>query len=168
MKFLDSTGSGSTNDAVKCIDYAIAKGARIMSNSWGGGGDSQALREAIGRAEQKGILFVVAAGNDTNDNDIRTPVPAFPPATSNANILAVARDHAGARIFRSLATSGPSRGSTLRAPGGAADGNQDHDILSTLPGNKYGALAGTSMATPHVAGAAALTLSHPLYRLHGN
>ena len=86
-KFLDKDGSGSTDDAVKCIDYAISKGARIMSNSWGGGGDSQALRDAITRAEQKGILFVAAAGNETNDNDAN---PSYPASYDQPNVLAVA------------------------------------------------------------------------------
>jgi subtilisin family serine protease len=50
LKFLDSNGSGSSSNAIKCIDYAIAKGAHILSNSWGGGGYSQALYDAINRA----------------------------------------------------------------------------------------------------------------------
>lgn len=159
LKFLDKNGSGSTDDAIKCIDYAISKGAKIMSNSWGGGGSSQALRDAITRAEQKGILFVAAAGNETNDNDAS---PSYPASYDNANVLAVASITRTDDI--SFFSNFGKTSVDLGAPGGAADGNSANDILSTIPGNKYAALAGTSMATPHVSGAAALALAHPLYK----
>lgn len=63
LKFLGASGSGLVSDAIECIDYGISKGADILNNSWGGGGYFQALSDAIGRAEAKGILFVAAAGN---------------------------------------------------------------------------------------------------------
>src|SRR5205823_1421132 len=159
LKFLSATGSGSTDDAVRCIDYAIAKKARILSNSWGGGGRSQALQDAITRAEQAGILFVAAAGNDTNDNDTN---PDYPAAYDNANLLAVAAIEPTQDL--AFYSSFGAKTVDIAAPGGAADGNKDHDIFSTVPHNRYAALAGTSMATPHVSGAAALVLGHPAYR----
>lgn len=159
LKFLRGDGSGSTNDAIRCIDYAIAKGAKVMSNSWGGGGRSQALQDAIARAEQKGILFVAAAGNESNNNDSN---PSFPASYDNANVLAVAAITPSEDL--SFFSNFGAKSVDLAAPGGAADGNKAHDIFSTLPGNKYGALAGTSMATPHVSGAAALALAHPAYK----
>ena len=73
VKFLTARGSGTTLDAIRSIDYAVERGARILNNSWGGGADpnNNALRESIGRAEARGVLFVVAAGNDGTDNDRR-------------------------------------------------------------------------------------------------
>jgi subtilisin family serine protease len=158
LKFLRANGSGSTNDAVRCIDYAIAKGAKVMSNSWGGGGFSQALADAIGRAEQAGILFVAAAGNSATDNDAD---PHYPSSYENQNIISVLA------VTPQDSISGFScfgkNSVDLGAPGGEGKtgGNPKTEILSTVPGNKYEAWAGTSMATPHVAGAAALTWSSP-------
>src|SRR5262249_59595729 len=76
LKFLSANGSGSTDDAVRCIDYAIAKKARILSNRWGGGGRSQALKDAITRAEQAGIPFLAPARNGPNRNDTKSALPA--------------------------------------------------------------------------------------------
>jgi subtilisin family serine protease len=154
LKFLDSTGSGSTNDAIRCIDYAIeqkSKGVnvRVMSNSWGGGGESQALADAITRAEQAGILFVAAAGNESANNDL---VPNFPSNYPNENVLAVAAINQSDQ----LATRFSNFGATTVDIGAPGDG-----ILSTVPGDEYATFSGTSMATPHVAGAAALALAHP-------
>jgi subtilisin family serine protease len=152
LKFLDASGSGATNDAIRCIDYAIAqknKGVniKVLSNSWGGPGESHALQEAITRAEQAGLLFVAAAGNERQDND---QVPNFPSNYPNPNILAVAAID--------LAEQKPdfsNFGATkvdLGAPGVG--------ILSSIPNDRYQKLSGTSMATPHVAGAAALVWGH--------
>src|SRR6185503_16395304 len=63
-KFLNSSGGGYISDAIECIDYARSKGAKIMSNSWSGGGYSQALWDAIAAARNAGIIFVAAAGNN--------------------------------------------------------------------------------------------------------
>ena len=89
LKFLSGEGSGSTSDAIRAIDYAIAHGAKILSNSWGGkGGDNKALRDAIERAREKDVLFVVAAGNDAEDNDGKDP--QYPAAFDNENLISVA------------------------------------------------------------------------------
>merc|ERR1719512_114507 len=69
LKFLGGDGNGRTSDAVRAIDYAVAHGAKIASNSWGGGGSNPALLTAIERAEAAGVLFVAAAGNAGKDND---------------------------------------------------------------------------------------------------
>jgi subtilisin family serine protease len=159
LKFLRANGSGAVNDAVKCIDYAIDKKARILNNSWGGGGFSQALQDAISRAEAAGIIFVVAAGNNgALDNDAD---PNFPSNYPNENIIAVASINPSDDL-----SSFSHFGKTtvdLAAPGGTGFPFDDDDIYSTLPGNQYGFLAGTSMATPHVSGAAALLLGHPAH-----
>ncbi|WP_350595743.1 S8 family serine peptidase, partial [Pseudoalteromonas sp. 45-MNA-CIBAN-0466] len=72
-KFLDAAGNGSTSDAIKCIDYMVSLknsgvNLRVLNNSWGGGGYSQALADAIASSEAADLLFVAAAGNDTIDN----------------------------------------------------------------------------------------------------
>jgi subtilisin family serine protease len=143
VKFLNSGGSGSTADAIAAVDYATLIGARIMNNSWGGGGFSQSLLDAINRAAVADILFVVAAGNNGTDNDL---IPRYPSGYSAPNVVAVA---ATDRDDRLAAFSNYGLTSVdLGAPGVG--------ILSTLPGGNYGLSSGTSMASPHVAGAAAL------------
>ena len=146
LKFLSDSGSGYTADAISAIEYAIDKGARLSNNSWGGGGFSQALKDAIDAAGAAGQLFVAAAGNSNSDNDA---LPSYPATYESPNILAVASSD------RNDARSGfSSYGRTtvdLAAPGS--------DILSSTPGNEYSVYSGTSMATPHAAGAAALLWS---------
>ncbi|MBI4327435.1 MAG: S8 family serine peptidase, partial [Chloroflexi bacterium] len=85
-KFLGTAG-GLTSDAIECIGYAVRHRARIMNNSWGGYGYSQALFDSIAAARANGILFVAAAGNEANDNDI---IPAYPASYQLDNIVAVA------------------------------------------------------------------------------
>jgi subtilisin family serine protease len=145
-KFLDASGSGSTSDAIRCVDYCIAQGAKVLSNSWGGGGDSALLRDAIQRAAAAGALFVVAAGNEANNNDVS---PSYPASNTQANILAVASTTSadGMSSFSNYGATSVDVG----APGS--------DIWSTVPGNGYASYSGTSMATPHVAGLAALMIS---------
>ena len=75
LKFLDATGSGWTDDAINCVEYSIQMGAKLSSNSWGGGGFDQALKDAIDAAGQAGMLFVAAAGNGGSDNDISRHIP---------------------------------------------------------------------------------------------
>ena len=70
--------------AVSCIDFAVAKGARVLSNSWGGGGYSQALYDAIARARDAGVLFVAAAGNSGTDTDSQ---PHYPSGYDLENII---------------------------------------------------------------------------------
>jgi subtilisin family serine protease len=147
LKFLSSSGSGYTSDAITCIEYAISKGANILSNSWGGGGYDQSLKDAIDAAQAAGILFVAAAGNDGLNTDIYSFYPA---CYSSSNIVSVAATNHNDALA-SYSNWGSNYGPTtvdVGAPGVS--------ILSTLPGNQYGLLSGTSMATPHVAGLAAL------------
>jgi subtilisin family serine protease len=149
LKFLSAGGSGSTSNAVRALDYAVAEGAKITNNSWGGGGFSSALSDAITRAQAAGQIFVAAAGNSNNNNDLS---PFYPANYSQDNVVAVA-----ASDRNDLKASFSSYGATtvdLAAPGVS--------ILSTTPGNTYSFFNGTSMATPHVAGAMALVWSiHP-------
>lgn len=146
-KFLAAQGGGSTSDAIKAIDWAIQQpGVRVLSNSWGGGGPSRALEASIKRACEKGVLFVVAAGNENNNNDTK---PSYPTNYALPCVLSVAATDS-ADAFASFSNYGVNT-VFVAAPG--------VNILSTFPQNKYQSLSGTSMATPHVAGLAALLFS---------
>ncbi|MFH0907315.1 MAG: S8 family serine peptidase [bacterium] len=144
IKFLDDFfGFGTTADAIRAIDYAVAMGARVINNSWGGGAYSQALKEAIATADEAGVLFVAAAGNDGEDTDAS---PHYPSSYDVPNVISVA-----ATTESDTLADFSNYGSAtvhLGAPG--------QDILSTTPEGSYARYSGTSMATPHVAGACAL------------
>ena len=149
LKFLSANGSGSLADAVLSINYATSMEVDIMSNSWGGGGYYQSLYDAIATANDAGILFVAAAGNDNSNNDITSH---YPSNYNLSNVIAVAAtDHNDARaIFSNYGAESVDLG----APGVG--------IYSTIPGNSYATFSGTSMATPHVAGTVALIKAqHP-------
>ncbi len=143
LKFLGANGSGYTSDAIEAINYATDNGARIINASWGGGGYSQALRDAIDSFGASGGLFVAAAGNSGLNTDTS---PSYPAAYSLDNIVSVAASTSSDSLagFSNYGKSSVD----LAAPG--------QTIFSTGPGNTYFYASGTSMATPHVAGAASL------------
>jgi len=151
LKFLNGSGSGSTSDAIEAIEYAVLMKQRgvnikVLNNSWGGGGFSFPLEAAIQAANDAGILFVVAAGNSSNNNDVS---PTYPANYDIANVMSVAAiDHNG--NLASFSNYGETT-VDLAAPG--------VNILSTVPGGGYQVFSGTSMASPHVAGVAALVLA---------
>jgi len=149
VKFLSATGSGSLQGAVESINYARMMKVNVMSNSWGGGGFSQVLKDAIEATKEAGIVFVAAAGNDRANNDA---APAYPASYEIDNIISVA-----ATDNRDNIASFSNYGATrvhVAAPG--------VKVYSTTKDGGYAAFSGTSMATPHVSGIVALMLSsHP-------
>lgn len=153
-KFLDASGSGTLANAINAIDFVIqtktffggAANVRVLSNSWGGGGFSQSLLDEINKTNTNDMLFVAAAGNSGLNNDATS---SYPSNYNAPNVVAVA-----ATDNRDSLASFSNYGSKtvdLGAPGVS--------VASTIRGEKYAYMSGTSMATPHVSGAAILILS---------
>ncbi len=143
LRMMGADGTGTTADAVEALLYASANGAAVANNSWGDTEDSQAVRDAVAAADAAGMLVVAAAGNSAGDNDAD---PHYPSGIELPNVVSVAAtDNRDARAW----FSNVGRATVdLAAPGAS--------ILSTWPASGYRVLDGTSMATPHVSGAAAL------------
>ena len=152
-KFVKANGSGTTEMAIDCLEYVRTmkdRGVNIVatSNSWGGGDFSQALLDAIELQRQSGMLFITAAGNGNFfglglNND---ETPFYPCNTYLPNVICVAATTRadGQAVFSNYGR----RNVHIGAPGS--------EILSTVRGNGYASQSGTSMATPHVTGVAAL------------
>ncbi|MEM7791667.1 MAG: S8 family serine peptidase, partial [Verrucomicrobiota bacterium] len=146
LKLFDAFGFGSISDAVDCISYSIFMDVDLSSNSWGTYSDVASLRREIRRARDNDILMVAAAGNEEYDTDVFTNYPSGYDFKNIISVAASTRTDELALFSNIGATS-----VDLAAPG--------TEILSTFPGDTYGLLDGTSMATPHVAGVCALIFS---------
>lgn len=163
VKVCDSRGACDVSKIVAGIDWATARASAIrvinISIGWSGtaeatscAGATSAIYRAICGAQAAGITVVVAAGNETDD--AKNHLPA---AFAEVITVSALSDNDGTRtgdVFASFSNYGP--GVDIMAPGVG--------ILSTLPDGTFAAYSGTSMATPHVSGAAARILAaHPEY-----
>ena len=151
LKFMNSGGFGTTKDAIEAINYVIDRkkagvNVRIISASWGSTQKSRALEDVIRKAYENDILFVAAAGNATTDNDRR---PHFPSSYDVPNVISVAALDRNDQLAK-FSNYGV-KSVAVAAPG--------VEILSTWLGNQYEEKSGTSMATPVIAGVAALILA---------
>lgn len=144
----DNCGAAHLDKVIEAINYAIDMNARVSNNSWGTSQKLNALNDILIKANIKDHIFVAAAGNSENglDNDVS---PIYPASFDLENIISVAASDSN-DILADFSHFG-SQSVDLCAPG--------VNILSTDLGNEYKIKEGTSMAGPHVAGAAALILS---------
>ncbi|MBC7370650.1 MAG: S8 family serine peptidase [Bdellovibrionaceae bacterium] len=173
LRFISEKGQGTTAAAIKAIRYAVDNGAKVLSNSWGSEGEdpaegteNQALRDAVQYAQDKGVLFIAAAGNGhqgvgySNDTD---PKPSYPATYNHENIISVAALDANDALG-SFSNWGVKT-VHIGAPGVKVYSTTVGSLYSDTVIDKFGFHAtwdGTSMACPHVAGAAALYWSaHP-------
>jgi len=151
LKFMDAEGIGTTKDAIEAINYVIDRkragvNVRIISASWGSTARSRALEDVIRKAGEEGILFVAAAGNARSDNDQN---PHYPSSYNLGNVISVAALNRNDALA-SFSNYG-AKSVHIAAPGA--------EILSTYLKNGFEEKSGTSMATPVVAGVAALVIA---------
>jgi subtilisin family serine protease len=141
LKGLDASGTGDGNALVNCMNYAVNNGADIMSNSWGGPGYWSTYATTINNAVAAGVVPVFAMGNDNQSGTLHSPSNC-----PQAIAVAASTQTDGRATFSNFGIK-----VDVTAPGVAID--------STITGNTYGTMQGTSMATPLVAGSLAVLIS---------
>jgi len=146
VKFLDNNGSGELIDAISAIDYALKRGANVLSNSWGVGAKTQALEDAINAANKSGVTFVTAAGNRSSNNDT---TPSYPGNINIENVISVG-SYSSKGNLSYFSNFGP-KSVHVMAPG--------EEIMSTYRDGQYLPESGTSMSAPYVSGVIGLMLS---------
>jgi len=151
LKVADENLEISDSNIIEAIDYAVKNGANVINASLGGYGYSQSMYDIISDADKKGVLFIAAAGNETNDNDLK---PIYPASYNLANIISVAASDQDDQLA-DFSNYG-KKSVHVVAPG--------NHTLSTMPRDRYttgyDTWEGTSMAAPHVAGLAALLMDY--------
>lgn len=147
-KFLNSGGSGSIANAIKALNYALTLKLAghpvvVANNSWGGGGFTAALYNAIQDLANADVLFVASAGNESSNNDT---TPKYPANYNVDNVISIASTTSSNTLsyFSNYGVTSVD----IAAPGSA--------ILSTYPSSTYATMNGTSMAAPQVSGIAVL------------
>jgi subtilisin family serine protease len=143
VRFMSSRGRGSTSDAIAGMAYAIKQGAKVINCSFGASTGSKSLHDEVADAKSKGVLIVVAAGNDGAD---LAKDPSYPASYTDTNIISVAATTADDTL--ASFSNYDAKGVDLAAPGDS--------IFSTYPTSRYKVLSGTSMAAPFVSAAAAM------------
>jgi serine protease len=143
VKIFNDEGRTSAAAIIRGIQYADKMGARVANNSWGGGMPNQGIQSAFAESP---VFHLVASGNDGKNNDVSGSYPANYDLPNIISVAATDHNDELARFSNYGATK-----VDLAAPG--------VDIISTVPNGRYSSMSGTSMATPHVAGAAGLIAS---------
>lgn len=163
LKILDKVGCGSIADEVEAIEYAIKHGARVINASFGAPGLSSSEEDAIRAANNAGIVFVAAAGNESSDND---KLPIYPASSDLPNVISVAASDANDRLSP-ISNFGKNR-VAIAAPGDCVFSTTPQRLFTLRGENSctsrpitfvFGYITGTSMAAPHVSGTAGLLLS---------
>ncbi len=163
LKILDANGCGSIGDEIQAIDYAIKNGARVINASFGAPGLSSSEEDAIRAANNAGIVFVAAAGNESSDND---KLPIYPASFDLPNVISVAATDSNDRLS-SVSNFGKNR-VAIAAPGDCVFSTTPQGLFTLRGENSctnrpitfvFAYITGTSMAAPHVSGVAGLLLS---------
>lgn len=145
VKALDANGSGSSSNITKGIYYAVDNGAKVINLSLGGDSSNDSLKSAIEYASSKGVIVVMAAGNNSES------IPSYPARYAYNSGIAVGAVDQNNNFADFSNRSGSKEIAYITAPG--------VNVYSTVPNNQYDTYSGTSMAAPHIAGVVALMLS---------